>query len=151
MKMIPDNLTPEPIKTPVTGGDNSQKPELTQAQLDDKYLVRQQNPEKSPLDTLKSAQSLVELSQALSAMDSYRDPISGEVNLDKVKQAVGEMNLSLGQAYGLMRDNGSYEGTPQRLVDEVFAKISNLPSSIQSVYRQLATNYIDEGIAALKN
>lgn len=149
--MTPDNLTPEHIKTPVTGGDNSQKPELTQAQLDDKYLVRQQNPEKSPLDTLKSAQSLVELSQALSAMDSYRDPINGEVNLDKVKQAVGEMNLSLGQAYGLMRDNGSYEGTPQRLVDEVFAKISNLPSSIQSVYRQLATNYIDEGIAALKN
>ncbi len=150
MKGTPEYVTPEILEASKPDAAGEAKPKLTQEELDAKYLVVQvPATEKNNINLLKTVTSLPELSSVLSEMDSYKDPVNGEINLEGVRQKVNEMNLSLGQAFGLMRDNGAYDGTPQRIVDEVFAKISNLPSSLQSVYRKVATHYIEEGIAAL--
>lgn len=150
MQGTPEHVTPELLEASKPTNLDANKQKLTEEELDAKYLVAQENTEKSALDFLKNVQGLPELSHALNTMNSYKDPISGEVNLGRVKQIVEEMNLDLGQAYGLIRDNGSYEGTPQKIVDEVFAKSSTLPPSIQAIYQKVATNYINEGIASIK-
>lgn len=151
MKVTPDHVTPEILKASKPDAVGEARPESTQKELDAKYLVEQvPAAEKDNINLLQAVRSLPELSYVLSKMDSYKDPIGGEINLKGVREKVNEMNLSLGQAFGLMRDNGTYDGTPKRIVDEVFAKISNLPSSIQLVYRKVATDYIEEGIAGLK-
>ncbi len=91
--------------------------------------------------------SLEELSNRLGRMESYKDPIEGEVSIERLRQNVMEMNTDLGQAAGLIAQNGKYEGTPQQIVERVLAKLSNLPSSLQDVYRRVATEYINQKIS----
>lgn len=85
----------------------------------------------------------------IGSIDSYKDPIAGEVSLERVRQIVSDMNLELGQAAGLIRDNGKYEGAPERIVNEVFAKISGLPSKLQTAYNRIATDYINKQIESV--
>ncbi len=102
--------------------------------------------EKKSVD-FSTAQSLEELSSMLNNMESYKDPIAGEVSIERLRQNVMEMNTDLGQAAGLIAQNGKYEGTPQQIVEGVLAKISTFPSSLQDVYRRVATEYINQKIS----
>ena len=99
MQGTPEHVTPELLEASKPTNLDANKQKLTEEELDAKYLVAQENTEKSALDFLKNVQGLPELSHALNTMNSYKDPISGEVNLGRVKQIVEEMNLDLGQAY----------------------------------------------------
>ncbi len=94
-----------------------------------------------------TAQDIVEFAVLLGKMKSYEDPVAGEIDTTKyLSDVIVQLNLDLGQAYGFMRDSGSYEGTPRRIAEEVFAKIGNFPSAIQRAYWPLAYKYIDDGI-----
>lgn len=80
------------------------------------------------------------------------DPTAGTFTVkEDTYNFFNELNSDLGRAAGLMRDNGKYEGTPQRIVDEVFDKIGNASPQFQSVYRDIALRYIDNKIKELKN
>ncbi len=104
--------------------------------------------ESSPMESLAGARDLSEFAGALGRMESIADPIAGSITVtEAMKEKVRAMTLDLGQAAGLIKDSGAYGESAQRLVDGALERSSTLPSSLQSKFRQLATDYINGAIA----
>jgi hypothetical protein len=124
-----------------------EKPKLTQEELDAKYIITPVSPERSPAERMMDARDISEFSSYMNKVDAYEDSMAGKITkMDSIRDLVGELNLDLGQAYGVMRDSGTYEGTPRRIVEEVRAKMASLPYDLQKVYGNLVGKYVSEGI-----
>lgn len=79
-----------------------------------------------------------------------QDSVVGTFEIRKeTVDLIKQMNLDLGQAMGLMKDGGTYEGTPKRIVDETINKLHTLPPAIQRAYRKVVTDYVNGEISKM--
>ena len=130
-------------ETPIDNNED-QVIKPTEAELDAKFLVTNEKPSLTP-ESFSGVSDPSEFIALLKrANNTITDPISGVTELrPSIIQDLERLSLDLGQAAGLIRNNGTYEGSPRRIVDEVFAAIGNLPRVVQAPFRNTATRYIE--------
>lgn len=127
---------------------NISAPQLTGAELDAKYSIEKR---KIVAEDFVNIDDPSEFNHILSMAEEIKDPMAGIIPVTAtLKNQLNQMALDLGRAHGLMLDNGTYEGTPRSIVDDIFAKIGNLPSSLQEPYRVMMTKYIQKALDKIK-